>query len=183
MMKTVLSLLPALTLLCTSLGFAGTFTFQFDNTFDGTLTPPIVGTGTFTFTTDPGNGTFGFADFGTTQFSLNFGGVTFSEADIATPLSNVQLRITEVSGVRFLNFGGSGGGPFGGSLDFVNGSSSDLSFQPGFGSLYFSDANFGTYEAVLDTVPEPATSMFLGVGIAALAVLSHRRHSARSNRA
>lgn len=183
-MKTVLSLLPALTLLCTSVGFAGTFNFQFDNTPDGTVTAPIVGTGTFTFTTDPGNGTFGFADFGTTQFSFNFGGVTFTDADITTPLSNVQLRITEVSGVRFLNFGGSGGGTFAGSLDFVS-SSSNLSFQPGFGSLYFqaSQVNFGTYEAVLDTVPEPATAMFLGVGIVALAVLSHRRKSARSNRA
>lgn len=179
----VLSLLPSLTLLCASLGYAGNFTFQFDATPDGTVTAPIVGTGTFTFTTDPGNGTFGLAAFGTTQFSFIFGTETFSEANILTPLNNLLLRISEASGVRYLNFGGSGGGPFNGSLDLINGFAANLSFQPGFGSLYFQDGSYGTYEATLDTVPEPATSMLLGAGLAVLAVLSRRGNSARSNRA
>ena len=42
-----------------------TFDFQFDNTFlDGSVTPPIVGTGWFTIETDPGDGTFALDQVG-----------------------------------------------------------------------------------------------------------------------
>jgi hypothetical protein len=69
-----------------------------------------------------------------------------------------------------VNFGGRGG-PFNGSIDFVNASA--LSFEPDFGSLYFQVSFFGTYQGIAaastPTVPEPATVLGLlsvaGVGL------------------
>jgi len=149
------------------------FDFQFDNTPNATVTPPIVGDGTFSFDGDPGDGTFALTSLSNFNFAFNFGGNTFGNADIATPLANVLVQITNSGGTRSLNFGGFGGGPFRGSLDFINGST-NLSFQPNFGSLYFSNGNFGTYEAIASTtdptpIPTPALLPGLvGMGVAAL---------------
>jgi hypothetical protein len=148
-----------------------TFNFEFDNTPDATVLPPIVGTGTFSFDGDPGNGDFALTSLANFDFSFTFGGNTFTNADITTPLANILVRISTIGSDRLVNFGGTGGGPFDGSIDFVN--ASTLSFEPDFGSLYFQDSFFGTYQGIAaastPTVPEPATVLGLlsvaGVGL------------------
>jgi len=149
------------------------FDFRFDNTPNGTVTPPVVGTGTFSFDGDPGVGDFALTSLTNYQFAFNFGGNLFGNADITTPLANVLVRIAGSPGARSLNFGGAGGGNFGGSLDFLN--SSGLSFQPNFGQLYFTTTGgLGTYEAIEATddptpIPTPALLPGLvGMGVAAL---------------
>jgi hypothetical protein len=149
-----------------------TFNFEFDNTDDVTVTPPLVGTGTFSFDGDPGNGDFALTSLANFDFSFTFGGNTFTNADITTPLANILVRISTSGSDRFVNFGGTRGGSFGGSIDFVNASSS-LSFQPDFGLRYFSGSFRGNYQGVAaastTTVPEPATVLGLlsvaGVGL------------------
>jgi hypothetical protein len=155
-----------------------TFNFEFDNTPDGTgtVTPPFVGTGTFSFDGDPGDGDFALTSLPNFNFSFNIGANTFTNANIATPVANVLVRIATVGSDRFVNFGGSGGGPNNGSIDFSG--PGILTFQPNFGSLYFSAPFFGTYQgiAVTDTpaVPEPATVLGL-LSIAGVGLLSKRQ--------
>ncbi|MEA5536414.1 PEP-CTERM sorting domain-containing protein [Crocosphaera sp. XPORK-15E] len=153
-----------------------TFNFEFDNTDDGTVTPPIVGTGTFSFNGDPGNGTFALTSLAPFNFSYNIGTATFTNADILTPVANVTAIISTDGSDRFVNFGGTGGGPFGGSIDFRNGTNF-LTFQPGGGSFYQASGGFfGTYAGTIPvtpaSVPEPTTTLGLlvlgGLGVRSL---------------
>ncbi|MBH8565375.1 PEP-CTERM sorting domain-containing protein [Nostoc sp. CENA67] len=148
-----------------------TFDFQFDNTPDATVTSPFVGTGTFSFDGDPGNGTFALTSLANFNFSFNVNGNSFTNTALATPVANILARIGTNGSDRFINFGGSGGGPFNGSVDFVN--ASYLSLQPGFGSLYFSAAGFGTYQGIIrpnvTPVPEPGSILgLLGLSLGVL---------------
>jgi MYXO-CTERM domain-containing protein len=134
------------------------FDFEFDNTPDGTVTPPIIGTGTFSFDGDPGLGTFALTSLPNFDLSFDFsGGVLFDNADINTPLSNVTVIISSLSSDLSVNFSGTGGGIFGGSLDFLDGGRV-LSFQPLGGSLYATTnpGFFGTYQALAQS-PTPAS--------------------------
>ncbi|MDX2035787.1 MAG: PEP-CTERM sorting domain-containing protein [Isosphaeraceae bacterium] len=131
-----------------------------------------------TLNADPGIGIFALAPF-TPTMSFNFlSGSSFTQADLFTPLANIQIRIVDLGGgLRGINFSGFGG-PFGGSMDFINASS--LSFQPGFGPLYFADngASFGSYTGIAGAtaVPEPATPALSGTfGLVGLAALARRR--------
>lgn len=150
-----------------------TFDFEFDNSPNSTVTPPIVGTGTFSFDGDPGDGIFALTSLANFDFSFDFAGITFTNANIATPLSNILAKISTIGSDRSVTFGGSTSGPFGGSLDFVN-AGIGLSFQPDYGSLYFTTNNgFGTYQGVIQapttSVPEPGSVLaLLGVGLGAL---------------
>lgn len=139
-------MITALLLLVASV-HALTINLEFDATSDVTVTAPIVGTGTFTITGDPGDGTFAFNALAPT-LSFTVEGITFTNAHIATSTAGVQVRIDTTSSGRVVLFGGSGGGPFGGSLDLVQGTSG-LSFQPGFGNRYFigdsGSTQFGTF--------------------------------------
>jgi hypothetical protein len=134
------------------------FTFGFDNTSDGTVTPPFVGSGTFSFDGDPGDGQFALTSLTNYSFNFSFGADTFTNANITTPIADIIVAIATNGSDRIVNFGGSGGGPNGGSIDFENlsnTSQSFLSFQPNFGSLYFTSSYFGTYAGVVtpDAVP------------------------------
>jgi hypothetical protein len=126
--------------------------FQFDNTPDATVSPPIVGTGTFGFTGDPGDGTFALTSLTSPTFNFTVGGANFGDADIQTPLATIDIIISTVGLNRNVTFDSLEGGPFGGSLDFINGGGTGLSFEPNGGQLYFSGASFGTFQGV---VPVP----------------------------
>ena len=164
--------------LCLSVGSAQalTFNFSFDNTPDGVVGAPLVGSGTFSFDGDPGDGQFALTSLSNADFAFDIAGNAFGNANIVTPLANVLVQISTVGTDRVVNFGGSGGGPFAGSLDFINGGGASLSFQPFFGSLYFSDNFFGTYEgvAVAAPIPLPLSLPLLAAGIGALALVRRR---------
>ena len=148
------------------------FTFLFDNAFNGLpLEPPIIGTGTFSFDGHPGSGTFPLTSLPNYAFSLNINGLSFDNADMATPPQAVVAVITRAGSNWSLNFAGGETAPYFGSLDFINGTTG-LSFQPSGGPLYFAVSNtlaqpdiFGTYQA-LAPVPVPAPLPALGVSAA-----------------
>jgi hypothetical protein len=137
-----------------------------------------VGTGTFSFDGDPGDGEFALTSLPNFDFFFDVSGATFTNADIATPVANVTAIISTNGSDRFVNFGGTGGGPFGGSLDFVNAASQVLTFQANGGPLYErSDAGLGgtyvgTTPATPESVPEPASGLGLlmlgGLGVSSL---------------
>ncbi len=152
---------------------AVTFNFKFDNTPNATVTDPIVGTGTFSFDGDPGDGKFALTSLPNFNFFFNVVGDSFTNANIVTPVANIFAKIETIGSDRFVNFGGSGGGPFGGSIDFINAPAGPLSFQPNFGRLYFSKAGLGTYEGKVqaDVTPVPEPTTILGLLSLSLGVL------------
>lgn len=149
------------------------YTFTFDNSFDTTVTPPIIGTGIFNFTNDLGLGTFAYNALGSVDFTFTINGQTFTETDIVSDPSRTTVIFTDYgSGARRLQFsdtGGGAGGPFTGSLDLWNASTQILSFEPsGFGGAlarYQSSGGSGSYLAVsaVDPVPEPEEYAVMGM--------------------
>ncbi|WP_107670671.1 PEP-CTERM sorting domain-containing protein [Cyanothece sp. BG0011] len=131
-----------------------------------------MGTGTFSFDGDPGDGEFALTSLPNFNFFFDVAGATFTTADIASSVTNVTAIISTIGSDRFVNFsgtlGGTGGGPFGGSLDFVNGVGNNLSFQPGGGSLYqrFDISLGGTYIGTVPATPVPEPLTILGAGAA-----------------
>lgn len=172
------------------------FNFRFDSAGffppDDVLTPPIVGTGTFTSPVDLTAGTYdlnALAGFGLSFSFLD--GNTYSTADISTPLSGVAVQISDAGGgverLVFVETGaaGSDGGPNGGSLDLYNGANF-LSFAPSsFGTyLYQETGSAGRYVALSATaVPESSTwaMMLLGFGAVGFSMRSARRKTTVSH--
>lgn len=180
--------LAAATLAHATSAHALVFDFQFDNIFNGLpLEPPIIGTGTFSFDGHPGSGTFPLTSLPNYAFSFNINSLSFDTADMATPPSDVNAVITRAGSNWSLNFAGNNSGPYGGSLDFVNGITG-LSFQPFGGPLYFAVSDNalpepdigGTYQAL---APVPVPLPALGVSAAFAFSRSLRKRSARASSA
>ena len=111
------------------------------------------------------------------EFFFDFGGDTFTNSYIDTPVNEILVIISTSGSDRFLNFSNInpfGFGLFGGSIDFQNLSNSshrNLSFEPPrFGSnldLYVLDGNMrGNYRVTATSdatsdIPEPSTILGL----------------------
>lgn len=172
--------MSSVVLLSQSVG-ALTFDISFDSTADGGVSPPIVGTGVFSFDGDPGDGSFAISSLSSPAFSASFGADTFVLSDTEDDLNEVLAVITTSGSNRFLNFGnvnGESGGLINGSFDLLNNTNqtvTSLSFQPGVsgGILYGASSLFGNYEAIA-RIPEPSTLLSIGILFVALAVLRKR---------
>jgi hypothetical protein len=157
-----------------------TFEFTFDDDADSTVTPPLVGTGSFHFNGDPGDGSFVLGTLATPVFSASFGGDTFDLADSEDPLDEVLAVIFTEGADRFLRFGninGNSGGQTNGAFDLFNDNNQFqrvLTFEPGVlgGEKFATTTYFGDYVAVA-VIPEPAAWLLLVCG---LSVLHCRRH-------
>jgi hypothetical protein len=175
---------------CCSLSAQTTFYFQFNDVPFSLGTGPTVGTGTFTFATDPGNGLFPFADLGAFTMNFNFNdGASLDQSDIVSDPSDMEVLISGSGPSRRLQFddtGSGGGGPYRGSLDLTSGNAA-LSFEPSFMGaglqLYeeediFSPGNSGDYLATAvagASVPDGGSTFWLlGFGCFALTFAATR---------
>jgi hypothetical protein len=130
---------------------ATTFLFEFSSKrgADGTANSPIVGTGTFTSSINLGPGVYALSSLTGYSMSFTFGNTTYTNLNIATPLSEVAVDVTSFGAGERLVFTENGpvgdGGPYKGSLDLVSGSSY-LTFEPSLfgGHDYFGERSGGS---------------------------------------
>ncbi|OLP19454.1 hypothetical protein BST81_05355 [Leptolyngbya sp. 'hensonii'] len=177
----VTAVVATLSILASNPAQAASFTLQFDNTFDDSLTPPITGTGTLSYAGAIQTGTFSLDTL--TNLSLNFtvNGQAFNLGDLAgSSLSSASLVVQTTAGGYQAYFAGGPNGVYFGSLDFQNGQQTGFTFQPSYYSppplhLYQEPGTpyKGTYTATATAVPEPA--MFLGVAAVGLGGVALKR--------
>ena len=102
---------------------ANTFTYTtlFDSSFGSTLTAPFVGSGTLSYdaVSQLPDGFYDWNSFSALAISITVGGTTFTDANLLTPSSQVNIHLIS-SSFFFSNdlSDGQGSGPQGGSADF-----------------------------------------------------------------
>ena len=78
---------------------ADTFTLitAFDNTFDQTLTAPFVGTGSLSYDAVSAlpNGSYDWTSFTNLSLQITFASFTFTQLDLNTPSSTVNVEIRD----------------------------------------------------------------------------------------
>ena len=161
---------------------AAYFDIFFDDSSDGAVAPPIVGSGSFSFDGVATDGVFPLLSLTNYSFNFNFSGNTFSNADINTPLSEILIVISgSGSQVNFANINEFGSGSSSGSIDFFKPSNPvehTLSFEPSDGTViaiqYFTDNFFGDYGS-LSNVPVPAAAWLFASGLTGVIGLARRR--------
>ena len=169
-------------------GRAATLPLFFDGVDNGLLIGPFVGTGEFSYDGPMlPDGDYFYEDLLSPAFHADFGGDTFDESHIVTPLDEIIVVITGGgTQVLFGNIFTSGNTDAGGALDFenfANDTEFQLSFEPYPGGpgpnslLYFTSNNFGDYGSVEDAPPIPipaALPLFISA-LAGLGYLGRRR--------
>lgn len=162
---------------------AGTiFDVSFDGTFNSTLTPPFVGSGTVSFDQVLGDGTYLLTGLNNLKMSFTIGADTWTYADIVAPNPSLSITIYD-AGKNFYFNGPPSSSPFLGAADFINASGDGLTTQPNtVGSPPFNRYIVvsttgvilrGTYGVA--TVPEPASILFVGMGALGLLWQGSRR--------
>jgi hypothetical protein len=176
-----------------SVGMARANDYTVDFTSGPAVGYPVVGTGTFSFDGSYGDGTYYLSSL--TNYDIDFiiDGTTFTNSDIDTVnFADVEVVIYNGGTDFFFDTDCTSGatcyGPYGGSLDFTNGSYS-LTTEPNYyGStpldLYMAEgpdgSTFGLYGTNLGSAatPEPETFLLLGTGLAGMLLRRFRRPTA-----
>jgi hypothetical protein len=182
-----LSVVILLVLGVASTASATTYAFSFDNLDDGSVMAPFVGKGTMSFDETLSDGEHPFTSLTNVNINFLFGNDAFKDVDIVTPLDEVLVVISNNGqSLNFSNVNGYGGGPFVGSIDFVNPNNQKtlgLSTEPpDFGGnldLFLTidpsgyPQYFGNYGGTL--VPEPGTGFMLLAAMVSFAFFTRRR--------
>jgi hypothetical protein len=166
---------------------ANSYLVNFDNSDSGGGPVMIVGTGTFTFDGTYGDGTYYLPTLPNYQINFSIGSSTFTNADISTDVSHVQVVLYD-GALQFYYDNDGTFGPHGGSLDFDKADGSFLTTEPNYfgapplnlyqvtdsaGNFYF-----GTYSA-LTGVPEPSyAGVLLALGAVAVWPALRRKKAA-----
>ena len=193
-----LTVLPAFTA-----SAATTFSFEFDDTgtvgAPGTVTPPIVGTGTFVSPIDLSPGTYDLSSLGLFSVEFSFGPLPedeFSTMDIVTPLDQGAIKITPFApgverlvfvptccddgiytALELMNTVDNFGEIVQNSLFFAASPGGENSFYE---ELAVGGRAFGNYLALSPVVPEPSTWTMMLLGFAGLGFAGYRASRKRA---
>ncbi len=138
------------------------------------------GSGTITLLTDPGNGTFAFANYNPViDFSYN--SYNFTQADIVAPASP-QFILSDFNGQRRFQFDGGGGSSVFFDKNIGNGNIFEVSFRP---DTYGTSNEIGSvaYSAlatVSTDVPEPGSIAGLAAAVLTGASCLRKRRAVKA---
>lgn len=147
-----------------------------------------VGTGTFSFNANVGDGTYLLTNLPGYNFDFNVEGDTFDNSNLDTSnLANLEVVVYD-NGHNFYFDTNCNGGPncygvqHGGALEFDDASNADfyLSTEPNSVGLppldeYTANGPNGFSQGIYTATPEPETLWLLGTGLAALMIRRFRR--------